>query len=245
MQLQSKGNMEINGLGTAAGGRFDKIVINGVGSFTDAVQADGIVVNGSGSFNGVTESGEMVINGTAGVKKAACFDRLEVNGNCKLHSDSKIGDLCVAGNLKITGNLVGEKVVNEGRFSIRGNCEVETFYSQGSIKITGQLNADDIDLDIALKCEISEIGGEKIRVRRNSYFIPKIVDAVFPTYLTADNIEGDEVTLEYTRSRTVRGHHVTIGENCDIDLVEYTGTYTQSPSARVREARDVGVIACQ
>ena len=39
--------------------------------------------------------------------------------------------------------------------------------------------------------------------------------------LTADVIEGDNVYLENTTARVVRGNNITIGQGCKIEMVEY------------------------
>lgn len=40
-------------------------------------------------------------------------------------------------------------------------------------------------------------------------------------YRPGETIEGDDIHLELTRARVVRGNNVSIGSGCDIDLVEY------------------------
>ena len=39
-------------------------------------------------------------------------------------------------------------------------------------------------------------------------------------------IEGDQVELEYTQAKVVRGKYVRIGAGCEIDRVEYSGDLT-------------------
>jgi cytoskeletal protein CcmA (bactofilin family) len=51
----------------------------------------------------------------------------------------------------------------------------------------------------------------------------------------ADTIEGDEIFLENTRARIVRGKKITIGEGCEIETVEYTESLDISPSAQVKQ----------
>ncbi|HIC96284.1 TPA: hypothetical protein EYP12_06635 [Candidatus Bipolaricaulota bacterium] len=53
--------------------------------------------------------------------------------------------------------------------------------------------------------------------------------------LEAELIEGDEISLEWTRARTVRGKKIEIGEGCEIERVEYSEELRVSPGAEVKE----------
>ncbi|MGA8943178.1 MAG: hypothetical protein WB502_10735, partial [Thermoactinomyces sp.] len=57
--------------------------------------------------------------------------------------------------------------------------------------------------------------------------------------LSADVIEGDEIELEYTRAKVVRGKNVKIGPGCKVDLVEYQDSYDADSDAEVKEAKQV------
>ncbi|GBC75956.1 hypothetical protein HRbin07_00148 [bacterium HR07] len=58
-------------------------------------------------------------------------------------------------------------------------------------------------------------------------------------FLEADTIEGDEIFLENTKARVVRGKKVQIGEGCEIESVEYSESFEVAPGARVKEQRRV------
>ncbi|MBI3459687.1 hypothetical protein HY009_01955 [Candidatus Acetothermia bacterium] len=50
----------------------------------------------------------------------------------------------------------------------------------------------------------------------------------------ADTIEGDEIYLENTRARMVRGKKVTIGEGCEVETVEYKESLEVTDGANVK-----------
>jgi hypothetical protein len=52
--------------------------------------------------------------------------------------------------------------------------------------------------------------------------------------LEADLIEGNNISIEYTEVKTVRGNNILIGDNCRVDLVEYSGELGISPNAIVK-----------
>ena len=55
----------------------------------------------------------------------------------------------------------------------------------------------------------------------------------YKAHLKAETIEGDDVYLEHTTAQVVRGNTVTIGEGCEIDLVEYRTDFKKTPGASV------------
>ena len=239
METQSKGNLTIDGIGSNAGGRYDRVVLNGVGTINDNIAADEISINGVGTFRGETSAQRVSVNGTATFRSHVQTQAFNVGGNAKVQGDLEVEILDIDGNLKVEGHVKGDTIDNDGRLVIIGSCEVETFESHGQIKILEGLNAETVHLEIALKCEIKEIGGSQIKVRRILPYATKFLDNIFPTVLYIDQIEGDIVDVEYTDAKTISGHDIFIGEGCIVNQVEYTGTLKQHPSAIVKDARHV------
>jgi hypothetical protein len=58
--------------------------------------------------------------------------------------------------------------------------------------------------------------------------------------LEADTIEGDEIFLENTKARVVRGKKIQIGEGCKIESVEYSESLEVAPGAHVKHQTKVG-----
>jgi cytoskeletal protein CcmA (bactofilin family) len=118
--------------------------------------------------------------------------------------------------------------------------EAEVFLAKGSFTIGGLLNAGQIDIILYGGCRAKEIGGEKITVKKPgiahklkrlifSYIFRVNVD------LQADVIEGDEIYLEHTYAKIVRGNNVTIGPGCDIEVVEYKNNFHEQKGAIVKD----------
>ena len=55
----------------------------------------------------------------------------------------------------------------------------------------------------------------------------------FNTCLITDIIEGDEIYLEYTKAKIIRGNNVELGPGCEIELIEYKNSYKQDETAIV------------
>lgn len=237
------GDMKINGDGTVAGGTYGTISINGNGRILGEITAtalriagngsadadvavDNIVVNGSGRFGGQVRAGELVVRGDAAVVLGLGVGRLEIRGR------SSIG-----------GGLNAREVDMKGELQVGGDCQAEKFKSEGAFTIGGLLNAGEIEVRLYGTSRVRELGGEHIRV-----LVPTGPFANFANMfallgekrLTAESIEGDEIELENVTAAVVRGRNVKLGQGADIALVEYSGTLTQAPDARVGEARKTG-----
>lgn len=238
----SDDNVRISGEGRVAGGTYGAVTINGAGSVkgdlvannfrvngaatTDAnVKADVIVVNGTASFGGEVQAGEMTVNGDASVTMGAGVGRLKVKGRCY-----------------VGGGVAAREVDSKGELTVGGDLSADTFASEGAFSIGGLLNAGDIQVDLYATCKVREIGGERVKVSQGRRF-GSLFSLFGPKRLTADTIEGDDVRLEFTTAKIVRGARVEVGEGCEIDLVEYTEDFRQGPGAIVRAANKVAAEA--
>lgn len=239
MEQQNRGDIEINGIGSSNGGHFHNVIINGKGTITGDIQAECIEINGLGTILGKIQAKEIGITGNSSLKDCVQADELSIEGNTKIYGDVQATKLKVSGNATIQGNLKSEEIQIEGRTNISGNCESESFEAQGPVRIDGQLNAETIKLDLVWKCEIAEIGCQSIHVKYTEHSVWELIQSIFPTILITNMIEGDEIEIEHTHAKVVRGNHVFIGDNCEIDLVEYTGTFHKTMATKVKEYRKI------
>jgi cytoskeletal protein CcmA (bactofilin family) len=111
----------------------------------------------------------------------------------------------------------------------------------GGFTMGGLLYADSININLHYRCKVREIGGEKIEVKVGREFqLLRIIKSLFipkgfhEPQLETDIIEGDEINLGQTKAEVVRGNNITIGKNCDIDLVEYRNSFEQTDNAQER-----------
>jgi cytoskeletal protein CcmA (bactofilin family) len=235
------GNLNIDGMGTSGGGEFDTINIRGMGTITGKVKAGSIDVDGAGKFQDQVICDEINISGTSSFKDEVKTELFKVNGNISVAGDISATEVFIAGIAHFEGTLKSEGIKIEGKCTIKENCESEVFDVEGQIKIGGQLNADAIRINTYYKSEINEIVGSAIEVKRSGNIvtetIAKVLDTVFVNNLAVNTIEGDSISIDHTNARVVRGENIVIGENCDVELIEYTDTLKQHPRAKVGEAR--------
>ncbi|BCB02740.1 polymer-forming cytoskeletal protein [Bacillus sp. KH172YL63] len=247
-------DLKISGSGTSGGGQFDTVKISGSGTIAGDVDCHELKISGSGTLTGnvnagyIKTSGSSTIKGdtkaetitTSGSSKyngSVTVEEMHTSGSSKVEKDLIFKEFKVSGSCKVGGKIQGGSIKTSGSLKVGRDCEVENFSSSGSVHINGLLNADKVQLEINHESSIKEIGGETIAVTHHrahrlfkqmvNFFLQK------EDYLFSDLIEGDEILLEYTKAKLVRGKNVVIGENCVIDTVEYSGSLEVSPESRV------------
>ncbi|MCL6455046.1 MAG: hypothetical protein K6T78_15670 [Alicyclobacillus sp.] len=194
--------------------RKSNIVIHGTGSSHGGV-VDVVRVHGVGTVGDDLDCREMHVHGQARFGGAVKAERGKVHGTCD-----------------VDGSIQAEELVVNGQITVHGDCSAETFRVRGAFQIDGLLNGDRIELTQYGPSFAKEIGGESITVRHEKVFF-------FSKHksLHADVIEGDDISLEYTKAKVVRGGRIEIGRGCEIQLVEYSESLKQAKDAVVVEQR--------
>ena len=235
-------DLVINGNGNSSGGLFRSIKINGSGTIKGDVDTSDLKVNGLGDFFGNVKSETAKVNGRASFYGNLDSQILNVNGMTDITGDLKVKDFTSNGQVEVKGKVAAEKLVNRGIMKVDGDCDSEVFNSEGVFNIKGLLNSDTIDVRLHHNSFAKEIGGERINVRKGASFeIKRIIKSLFPSFdmnlnLNTDSIEGDEIYVEYTKAKVVRGNNVNIGPGCEIDLVEYRNNFMQATDTKVGSA---------
>ncbi|MFI5144671.1 MAG: polymer-forming cytoskeletal protein [Ignavibacteria bacterium] len=245
METQSRHDLKINGAGNTAGGKFNDVIINGVGDINGDVECINFKANGASSIIGNLNSKAAKINGSTSIRGDLTSDELKVNGSAEINGAIEVKESKINGEVKLNGNMKAESVELHGWMKISGDCNAESFVSSGGFSITGMLNADDIEIKLHGPCKAKEIGGEKISVKKgNEFTLKKIIKSIFTSWdlngkLSADLIEGDDIELEATKAKIVRGKNVTIGSDCEIELVEYKNSFNQTSKDGVKENKKI------
>ncbi|MDE4543134.1 hypothetical protein [Thermoanaerobacterium sp. R66] len=247
MDFEKRQDIKIIGDNTSAGGLFNNVSVVGNGIFNSSVDCAYIKTTGDCTINGDLKTVSGVVAGSIAIKGSLFADIFKVAGNMTVDGDTSIKNLITHGNTTINANISSEKIDANGYFTVEGNCNSETFKSDSIVmKLNGLLNADDIDIYIYGSNFVKEIGGEKIMIRRGSEsiftrlkLIKSMIYDMCKGNLTTDVIEGDEIYLEYTTAKAVRGKNVTIGKGCNVELVEYVDNFTQHNDSVVRESKKI------
>lgn len=242
MENEALSNLKISGVGSSKGGKFNEVRISGAGDVGGDVECNLFKSSGASDIKGNLKSKIVEISGATDIKGNVSAEQIYVSGASHFNGEVETKKIKISGASDIKGNLHAEVVEISGMMEIKGDCEAENFKATGGFKIGGLLNADNIEISIGGKCNVKEIGGEKINVRLSTHVGFGIIRAIKEAfnvheYLITELIEGDEIYVESTVAKVIRGNNITIGPDCDIDLVEYKGEIKFQNGARIKEQR--------
>ena len=239
MDSNNRGDIRINGSGSAGGGTYDNVIIKGSGKITGSVKCEVFSISGSGTVEGDLEATDGRISGSGTVEGDVKADRFRITGSGKVEGDLSAKEFSISGSGGIKRNVDAQYIKIEGSGKIGLNCNAETFTADGGCDIGGLLSADEIAIRLyGFNNHIREIGGGKINVSlgppHGLGVLRSIVSlGIFNPVLEVDTIEGDDIVLENTTAKIVRGKSVVIGSGCDIGTVEYTEFYQKNIDAKV------------
>ncbi len=224
-------NMDIAGTGSIPSGEYDKVSIAGRGHIVGDIKANRVEVSGMAKSTGKIKAEYLTISGMfKSFNDINISEKLQINGTSKCDGMINANNVEVNGTLKVLKNIAFDNLISYGVLTINGECEGRKFVGNGYTNIYGLLSADIIELELWRKSIIKEIGGAEIRVRRRSGAFN-----LFKGKLISDIIEGDEILLEGTVAKVVRGHNIEIGDGCNIEKVEYTGKLNIIGNSTIKE----------
>ncbi len=234
-----KGNVSIAGSGKVAGGEYHTVKISGSGRVEGDLVAEELRISGAGKVQGASRVREIVVSGTARFEGPVEAESLQVAGVGKIEAGLSANEVRVAGALKVEGSVKAHYFKASGGLKVEGDLEAEIASLAGKFTVNGLLSADRVEIKLEDMSFVREIGGEVIRVqrRRKGGFLEELGLSIFrrPGTLQAVTIEGDEIYLEGTQAKLVRGKRVTIGPGCKIDRVEYEESLEVDPESHVGE----------
>ncbi|MBW7456172.1 polymer-forming cytoskeletal protein [Paenibacillus sepulcri] len=222
MDESKRRDLNLSGFGSAAGGDYRSVKIDGIGK----VEGDLI----SESFQ---------LNGVATIRGAIRSRQLRVKGKMSVEGDVYSPNFQMEGDIKVHGRMACDEIQLEGLLQLHGDCEAEQFVSRGGFTMDGMLNAERIDILLYGRCQVKEIGGESILVKRSERSLwSKLFQWLIPVFdprLATGAIEGDNIHLEGTIAQVVRGNRISIGPGCIIERVEYRTELAVHPDAKVNQ----------
>jgi cytoskeletal protein CcmA (bactofilin family) len=243
-QMETRHNLEILGGGSASGGTYNNAVIKGQGKINGDLDCVELDFKGIAEVDGNVKAKNITIKGAAQIRGTLEAEDVEISGQTTIHGPVKVRLFEVEGFTAIEGGLAAEEVKIKGAVDIKGDCNAEIFFAKGAFTIDGLLNAGKIEINLFGGSKAREIGGGSIQVKPLAHLfggLHKILHAMFnhPNGLYAETIEGDDIYLEYTKAKIVRGSNVSIGPGCEIEMVEYKNNFQKVEGVKVTENRKV------
>lgn len=226
----------IAGEGTIGAGTYGEVVVNGVGTISGDIVCTGLRINGVGTCKGAVRAETATVNGTGRFDGQVQVGEMMINGDASMKQSAGIGTFDVKGRAAINGGLAARSVDVRGELVVGEDVSADAFEGEGAFRVGGLLNADRVSFRLLGTATAREIGGESVTVLGPRGFVPAALIGLFSEKrLTVDVVEADEVTLEYTTAKVVRGARVSIGEGCKVETVEYTESFTRLADAQVAE----------
>jgi cytoskeletal protein CcmA (bactofilin family) len=228
MMESARKNLRIFGGGSAPGGVYEAVTIAGSGDVNGDVEAEKVSILGSGKIHGNVKAETVSINGSGTIQGQLDVQKVTIAGSGTLDGRVVAETMSVKGSARVQGNINARAFSGAGSFQVNGDVETEGFRASGSFRIEGLLSGDSVSVTLAGRCRAREVGGGHIDV---TYAHRRVHMGL----LEAESIEGDDVLLEGTTARVVRGRRVRIGSGCQIGTVEYSESLRVDPSADVGE----------
>lgn len=238
----SERNVTISGAGRIEGGSYGTVKIAGSGKVVGDVTAEEFKSAGSAKVEGNLRAQRFEAAGSFKCEGDFEVEEGEAAGSFKVTGKVKAKELKLAGSAQAR-SITGGYLRAGGTLSVQENVEVETFRIIGAFEVGGLLSGDRVEVELEGRARAREIGGEKILVRAGQKnwggLLSGALGLLFgrgsPKELTVETIEGDEVELEATQAKLVRGGKVKIGPGCRIERVEYSESLEVAPGAVVKE----------
>jgi len=235
---ETRGDMKYSGVMTMPGGPYRHVSVEGVITIDGGIDCLEIRTEGVFTSNGDIKAGVGMINGVATIKGGLESGDMDVNGEFRVEGDLSVHYLRDEGRTNVKGSIAAESIDMQGELKVRGDCDAEVFGCNGALQIGGTLNAGDVSVSLYGPSSAKEIDGGKIVVKKGAKSTGILVALFRPIVygkarLTVDTIEGDDVDIEHTTARVIRGDRVAIGDGCHVDLVEYRGDFKKTPNAKV------------
>ncbi|NUK29227.1 polymer-forming cytoskeletal protein [Parageobacillus sp. VR-IP] len=234
-------HLTVNGSALTSGGTFHKVTIRGDATINGDLWCDRCKVFGNADVSGNIEAKSFHIFGQANIRGNVQGETIKLFGEMNLRGNAAAAyDFHLRGAVHADGDVTGGTIHGYGEMKVSRDCEADVFSVKGAVEIGNILNADQVELYLYFAdSRIFEIGGKTIRVKRSKamnllHFLKRFA---YDSKLKAETIEGDDIYLEHTDAKVVRGDRIIIGPGCNIDLVEYHTSFQQDEKAIVKEKR--------
>ncbi|WP_026963028.1 polymer-forming cytoskeletal protein [Alicyclobacillus herbarius] len=235
-------DLVIHGIGSSSGGVFRNVTVHGTARIAGDITCERWDAHGTCKVMGDVRARKLAAHGTLRCHGDVTAQEVGVHGTASVDGKLEGHLLGVHGRLTVSGQTQAERVNVEGILRAETDIQAEQMRVKGCLRVAGLLNVGALELTMYGPSQVEELGGDRVVVRGEptAGWLRWLLWRFQRHRLDAGVIEGDDVRLEQTTARVVRGHRVHIGKGCVIGLVEYTGTLSKSPNARIDEERKVG-----
>lgn len=242
-------DIRISGSGQICSGEYDNIQISGSGRLEGFVHCTSLSISGTVRTGDVACSTNVTICGSAHFEGNIEAENLSVSGSLHCNKNVTVNkQLTCSGSAHGDGSVKCGTLSVSGSFSSNGDIEAEIVNIIGKLNCKGLVNAEEITIKSHQSMTIGSIGGSHVLIIPENSKLKSWIK--FPWFFSTgkehvntvhvkNEIEGDQIELENVVSPRVSGRTVTIGENCIIDLVQYSEQIKVSPNAKVGKTEKI------
>ncbi|MDM5250975.1 MULTISPECIES: hypothetical protein [unclassified Lysinibacillus] len=153
---------------------------------------------------------------------------LNSTGSCTIKDYCEINEMKCAGSLKMRNGQV-KKINSSGKLTIEQNIQAEQFHAVGFVKAK-EIEAKHFQLKMSGGNEIGKLIADVIHVEKDTLSI-----SFLKKKLNCKCIKGEQIHLSYTDAEIVDGDIVVVGDNCHIQTLYYTKSYSIAKNAKVHQ----------
>lgn len=234
-------DMHISGSGNIPAGEYESIKISGSAHLQGMVRCTSLGISGSAHGDSIACSGDIRISGSAHFDGNVTTRSMTVSGSANVGRDVVVTDeIRLAGKVCCEGNIKAGTLVVAGKLNAGCDVEAESARIHGAICCPGLLNAETVEIETDGYSELGSIGGSRIVVtvknsKNKKCRLPlfKKLSKKHSSVKVEQSIEGDDIAIENVICPRVSGRVVAIGEDCEIELLQYSETYEIHEKAKV------------
>ena len=231
-------SLRVSGSCRIPAGQYDEVRGSGSIRIEGNVTANSFEASGSVRGQGSLETRRFRVSGSTVMQGPVELSEGRASGSVRID-----GSVRVLSQLVLSGAVAGERVRGSGGLFIGQEVALEEMSWSGSVQCSGLISAEAIELTLQGASEVGELAGAKIRVMLGKVgnwtrWVPFTGSQA--ARLMVSEVSGDDILLEGTHAKTVRGDRVVIGAQCRIDRVEYRDSLEVHPDALVGESVKLG-----
>ncbi|MDD1501345.1 hypothetical protein PVA17_00950 [Lysinibacillus sp. CNPSo 3705] len=189
----------------------EQLNIRGSVALHQEIRVKKISTHGHSSFHSLVEA--QILNNT---------------GSCSIKDFCEINEVKSAGSLNMCNGRV-TKLNSSGKLGIEQNLQVEQFHAVGFVK-ANEIEAKHFHLKMSGGNKIGKLIADVIHVEKDTLSI-----SFLQKKLNCTCIKGEQIHLSYTDAEIVDGDIVAIGDNCHIQTLYYTKSYSIAKNAKVQQ----------
>lgn len=238
--------MKISGSGKIPAGEYNEIIsVSGSAKIEGHLFCEELYGSGSVKAKGRVECREDVkISGTMSVEQGLKAKNIKVSGACKINGDCVAeSEIKISGAINCGGELKGTDISLSGRVEAERGIEAEIICVSGSVYSDGLVNAEEVEIKLSgnNRSKVGSIGAGTVKIysTQRSGVLSRL--PLFSSLLgnsgclvtVNESIEGDVIAIEQVCTPKVVGKSVSIGQGCQIELVQYSDNIEIHPDAKV------------